>query len=526
MAFPSIPDFDDADVDVEFIKKFATSANGTEVDRLGRTRRTLAGVEAFISDHGILSQSLDAQAGAEAAEIGAEVARAAAIATANLKTSQAAAEADGSLAIGASYVAPESTGALQAFRKDSSSASTKIGAPFASSVAVTAAAVVAAQGVAYLGASYTETASTKGSTAPNTTTLPAGLTYGCGAPTPSIGRIPVFRVRVAAGGTGEIHFYTPDGAGGFTVYEIIAVTVATGVNVIQLDPARYWPAGTVVHYKAVTSGQPRYDAGGLGSTVNSTAQVKGQPLAGTLNPAYANTVSVGYDFSGSSVAPVDSRLLLIEAGGTAQQQQMAAATGVTGAEVVTSAYGDTTPNTSTITAGFTYGNGIPFASTGFLDSFSVRLNGVGTGRLIIYEPTRGAVQGSGHHLGECGRRGPQHLEQPQHLGEEGFDRPVQPDHRWLPAVRGGRRWLPGGGRRRIDAHDGYDVDARGKHQHDGDRLRPARCIGSVAERSHRHLELDGIGDRGFEAVAFACARDDSILGCVVAGGVDRNRLDR
>ena len=71
MPFPSIPDLDDADVDVEFIKKFATSPNSTEVDRLGRTRRTLSGVEAYIGEQGILPSALAAQVGAEEARDGA-----------------------------------------------------------------------------------------------------------------------------------------------------------------------------------------------------------------------------------------------------------------------------------------------------------------------------------------------------------------------------------------------------------------------------------------------------------------------
>lgn len=74
-----ISDLNNAKVDTDFIAEFATSESETAIDRMGRERRTLAGVEAYISEHGILGDSLAAQAGAEAAEAGAEAARDAAL---------------------------------------------------------------------------------------------------------------------------------------------------------------------------------------------------------------------------------------------------------------------------------------------------------------------------------------------------------------------------------------------------------------------------------------------------------------
>ncbi|WPG35125.1 SGNH/GDSL hydrolase family protein [Variovorax sp. EBFNA2] len=69
-----ISDLNNAKVDIDFIGEFATSEDETAIDRMGRTRRTLAGVEAYISDHGILAESLAAQAGAEAYAVSAATA--------------------------------------------------------------------------------------------------------------------------------------------------------------------------------------------------------------------------------------------------------------------------------------------------------------------------------------------------------------------------------------------------------------------------------------------------------------------
>ncbi|MFS2047574.1 hypothetical protein ACEN9J_03200 [Variovorax sp. Varisp41] len=67
----SIDDLNKAEQNTDFIDLFTTSTERTAVDRLGRTRTTLAGVEAYIGEEGILPSALAAQAGAEAAESGA-----------------------------------------------------------------------------------------------------------------------------------------------------------------------------------------------------------------------------------------------------------------------------------------------------------------------------------------------------------------------------------------------------------------------------------------------------------------------
>ena len=68
----------------------------------------------------------------------AETARDAALATGKLYVTVAAAQADAGLAVNAGYVAPLADGSLQAYRKDSTVASTAIGLPFSTSVAVAA----------------------------------------------------------------------------------------------------------------------------------------------------------------------------------------------------------------------------------------------------------------------------------------------------------------------------------------------------------------------------------------------------
>lgn len=65
MAAVTITDLNKAKENTDFIDRFSTSEEETTLDRLGRVRRTLAGVEAYISEHGILSQALDALSGAE-----------------------------------------------------------------------------------------------------------------------------------------------------------------------------------------------------------------------------------------------------------------------------------------------------------------------------------------------------------------------------------------------------------------------------------------------------------------------------
>jgi hypothetical protein len=325
----------------------------------------------------------EALAAAERADGSAQ----AAAATANMRSSVPEALADGTIPNGGRFTAPLSDGSWQAYLKVSSVSATAVGAPFASSAAVIAAAKVAAHSDAALGAAYAEQSSTKGSTAPNEQTMPVGFSVGCGIPTPSIGRVPMVYVGMSAAGTGELHVYTPNSSGPPTVRKIIPVTAnAAGLNAFVLDPVRYWPAGSIIHYNPLTGGRPRYAAGGLGSTVNNTSQVEGQLLAGVLNQAYANTPALAYDFVGTATVPVDMRLGSLESGSTDQQKNVAAATGVTGAETSLGTFGDTSPNDNTITPNFTYGNSYRAPSSGFLEFFSVRLNGAGTGRLIVYEP--------------------------------------------------------------------------------------------------------------------------------------------
>jgi lysophospholipase L1-like esterase len=331
-----------------------------------------------------------ARTGAETARTGAETAQQAAMDSSGLfvdLTAFGAAVADGKMG-GIKSADPN---VAYAIAQKTGGVSSLTGTATPSKAFVDSVSVAAAGSSAYLG--YVEASSTKGVTTPDSATITSGFTYGNGIPTPSLGRVPTFRIRMAGAGTGEVHFYTPDGVGGYTVAKIIPVTVATGVNALSLSSAAtYWPAGTYVHYKQLTGGYPRYDAGGLGSVVNNTAQVEGAPLAGTLNKAYANTFAIAYDFVGAPDLPVATRLGSIEAGSTSLQKNQAAAAGVNGAAVAVTSYGDTTPNANTITAGFTYGNGKKAAASGYLESFSVGLNAAGTGRIVVCEPIPGSVQ--------------------------------------------------------------------------------------------------------------------------------------
>ncbi|WP_431512621.1 SGNH/GDSL hydrolase family protein [Variovorax sp. DAIF25] len=129
MPFPSIPDLNEADIDVEFIKEFATSEEVTAVDRLGRTRRTLAGVEAYIGEHGVLGEVLDVQ-------VATEMARDQAIALTNSRDSKEIALADSTIPVGGRFAAPLADGSWQAYTKTSTSVATPIGGPGATAQAV------------------------------------------------------------------------------------------------------------------------------------------------------------------------------------------------------------------------------------------------------------------------------------------------------------------------------------------------------------------------------------------------------
>lgn len=138
MAAINPQDLNNAKLDVDHMAALATSAAPTAVDRFGQSKKTWSGIAADLGADYAVTATGSARIAAELAQVGAQNAQASAAAVGNLRPSIAIALADATIAVGAGFVAPLADGSLQAYRKDSTSASSTVGLPFAASANVRA----------------------------------------------------------------------------------------------------------------------------------------------------------------------------------------------------------------------------------------------------------------------------------------------------------------------------------------------------------------------------------------------------
>lgn len=144
-----------------------------------------------------------------------------------------------------------------------------------------------------------------GDTTPNTSTITTGFTYGLAAATTAPGYLDSFSVRVNAAGTGRIIVYQDQDDGTAEVIHVGDVlAVAAGLNTFT-DPLAgvLLPTGSRPHWSIVTTGVPRYVAGGAGSSVVSgSSHALGASVTITPN---SNTIAIAWTLMAASNALAD-----------------------------------------------------------------------------------------------------------------------------------------------------------------------------------------------------------------------------
>ncbi|MFN4287570.1 MAG: GDSL-type esterase/lipase family protein [Brevundimonas sp.] len=230
-----------------------------------------------------------------------------------------------------------------------------------------------------------------GSTTPNDASIATSGTYGNGIPTAHRGLVTALSVRLAGGGTGEVHIYEPDGTG-FKVLRVIAVSgLSAGVNVITLPAPVYAKAGSLVHYRPVTSGGIRYvTGGGPRAFLNTAAQTEGAAMAGTLTVGNGSTYAIAYTLTPYVTPTVDDRLGQVEGGDAAAQLNLKVASGVDGLDAAILQTGSTTPNTSSLSStGFAISPVGVIERASVLEAMSCRMSAAAVVRVIAFRVDEG-----------------------------------------------------------------------------------------------------------------------------------------
>jgi lysophospholipase L1-like esterase len=216
---------------------------------------------------------------------------------------------------------------------------------------------------------------TYGSTNPNTTTMPTGVTYGNRVPVAESGVLTSVSVRLSASGTGEIHIYAPSGTlQKYEVVKIIPVTAsAAGINTWNLNVPVL--KDSHIHYSRLTGGTPRYEAG-AGAIVASIGQVLGDTVF--IDKTYTNSLAISYTVK---VAP--SLAEEVEELG----ERTSIALGFDATTTTTTSYGDLTGTTNVGMPGSVILCAPATPAFGLVNSVTIITAAAGGCSLCFFEPS-------------------------------------------------------------------------------------------------------------------------------------------
>ncbi len=223
----------------------------------------------------------------------------------------------------------------------------------------------------------------------------ANLNFGLREGLKATSKIYKIRIGFIASGTGEIHLYEPDGAGGYIVKAIKQVNLVAGVN--QFDGSDIYDAplsaGTLIHF-VKKSGQIRATNNqNDGRNLSDVVQMVGQPMTGTFtNATYTPDIQIE-TISAYGRATIDKRLVDLESKIPAVDKNIDdiihanLVIGKTINDPNIAIYGDINGAiTGNLPGSYIYGPRKAIEYNGYLDSVTFRSALNATTRIFIYEP--------------------------------------------------------------------------------------------------------------------------------------------